>query len=799
MELPATDRAMLSPAQAELLASGFLDAGFSWVVQMPTGSGKTWLAEQAIDRVLAQGARAIYLTPLRALASELAARWQGRFGASRVGVFTGDYGAGRERQQVSFSDAQLLVMTPERLDACTRAWRTHWSWLPEVDLVVVDEFHLLGERQRGARLEGTLSRVTRLNPFLRLLCFSATLGNRRELADWLAGLDYGSDWRPIPLTWRTVHFRQAAEKPRLLAQEVIRNVGAGGKSLVFVQSRRRAEELGRYLEGVGLRARHHHAGLDRVARSAVEEGFRHGHVDALVATATLEMGLNLPVRQVILYDLQAFDGAEFSPLSTNTVWQRAGRAGRRGLDREGEVVLLAPAWNREADRYIRGKFEPIRSQLTDARALAEQIVTEVASGMARRQPQIQTIFSQSLAARQGELPALSHVIADMCKAGMLVEVKTHDDVRLRATRLGHIAVRHLLTPATVSLFQRIRESDQEFTFFDLLLVCASTDDCEPVLPVDFEELDHLAACVSTEPSRLLHQTRGNTVGLLGIDGKRLLSAMKMAAIARAVMRVSDVHVIAEQHGCYPFEIARLRESLSRLLTAMTAVLSSTPHEQAAVEEEASDEVSVAERARALQRMIQMGLDEVTATLTLVPGIGATLAKRLQVAGIEDIEELALAEPTGLGDIRGLSPARAEKWVATAGELISSISAFRYREAGARGEVEVVRPASVDPYRLRRALDLRVSTIRDGLFRVTGGLEPHQVTANDDDLICDCPDAAKGHTCKHELAVRLRQGDQQLQQDLLVVRGDLERPNTDALNLFDLWAGERTPSRGRKAP
>src|SRR5262249_57696642 len=131
---------------------------------------------------------------------------------------------------------------------------------------------------------------------------------------------------------------------------------AGGKSLVFVQSRRRAEELSRALSGLGLRASHHHAGLAHSERRKVEQGFRGAAIDLLVATATLEMGLNLPVRQVVLHDLQAFDGVEFRPLTTATVWQRAGRAGRPGLDPEGEAVLFAPTWDREASRYPLGQF-----------------------------------------------------------------------------------------------------------------------------------------------------------------------------------------------------------------------------------------------------------------------------------------------------------------------------------------------------------------------------------------------------------------------------------------------------------
>src|SRR2546430_2054253 len=124
----------VSPPQAEILASGLLDLGFNCVLQMPTGSGKTWLAERAIGEVLRRGARAIYLTPLRALAGEVTARWQERFSPVAVGVFTGDFSR-PSSYPVAFRDARLLVMTPERLDACTRAWRAHWSWIPEVHLV----------------------------------------------------------------------------------------------------------------------------------------------------------------------------------------------------------------------------------------------------------------------------------------------------------------------------------------------------------------------------------------------------------------------------------------------------------------------------------------------------------------------------------------------------------------------------------------------------------------------------------------------------------------------------------------
>src|SRR6266404_1800836 len=222
----------LNPVQQEVQARGLLNSGFACVLQMPTGAGKTWLAEQAIAAVLGRGERAIYLTPLRALANELVPRWRKRFEGFEVGVFTGEYGQ-RQKYPVPFEDAKLLIMTPERLDACTRHWRSHWGWFPQVGLLVVDELHLLGERGRGPRLEGALMRARRLNPFLQVLGLSATLGNRAELAEWLDGVHFGSSWKPIPIEWRCARYHRATDKPRILKEEVHRCIASGGQSLVF--------------------------------------------------------------------------------------------------------------------------------------------------------------------------------------------------------------------------------------------------------------------------------------------------------------------------------------------------------------------------------------------------------------------------------------------------------------------------------------------------------------------------------------------------------------------------------------
>jgi helicase len=505
------------------------------------------------------------------------------------------------------------------------------------------------------------------------------------------------------------------------------------------------------------------------------------------------MGLNLPARQVVLYDLQGFDGTGFVPLSVNTVWQRAGRAGRRSLDVQGEVVLVAPSWERGVERYTAGQFEKICSGLAEPRALAEQVLAELSSGLARNRSQLKRNLQQSLAAHQRRLPVLDTVVGEMLESGMLVETAEDGAVAqtLRATRLGRIAVRQMLAPSTVIALARALQAEdaERLTFLDLLLLCVGTDDCDTRTPVDFEELEELGAQLAAEQTSMLAGTSTEIQSRLRLSGRRLLTVIKNSLILRYWTRVGAPDEVAAFFGCYAFEIHRLKESVERILSAAVAVLT-PPKDVVDGDGKArsivayADEPPVRERARALTAMVSHGLDEQTVTLTYIDGIGGTLAKRLREAGVRDIEELAAAEPADLGKIRGVSRTRGERWIEEAAEMIRGRSAFSFREAGARAEVQSAAwNPSLDPYRLRRALDLTVQTQRDQ-FAVSGGLEPHRVNGRDSVLACDCADFEKGHVCKHVLAVRLHQKDAELLP--LVERLSADSGDVCGLDLFQLW-------------
>lgn len=678
----------LNPIQQQVVSSGLLDTGFPCLLQMATGSGKTWLAKQAIKKTLANGFRAIYLSPTRALAEETYRDLKLEMPEQPLGIFTGDYGTAGNAPPIPLSKAQLLVMTPERLDACCRHWRSHWDWLPEVDLVVVDEFHLIGDRHRGARLEGLIGRLRRLNPFMRLLGLSATLGNREELADWLEGVEFHSTWRPVPLNWRVAHFRKADEKPALVVREAADNIANGGKSLVFVQSRRRAEFVAAHLKSVGLRAAFHHAGLGRDERIEVEGAFRGGDTDVLVATATLEVGLNFPVRQVILYDLQEFDGEDFVPLSVTSVWQRVGRAGRPGLDEVGEAVLLLPSWGRASHtRYERGDFERCLSSLAHSAALNEQIVVEIGSGFARTRTELRSALSQSLAARQGRLSDVNPAIDELLKADLLREGQRAEgderEVRLKATPLGRLVVRHMLSPKTVLILRQALTSFSDLYRFDLLLAACCVPDAEPVLTVGFEELEELRSAAGCVSSRLLAATLKVLLASFDVPPRRLLAGVKAALSLTDWADYGDLDSTARKFGCYVAELRRLLESVDRILLGLSGLVKHLAVPTEDESERTLDGARIASQVRLLRAMLTSGIDADAAALTFVDGIGPAWARRLQSAGARDLEDLAQARPEDLAETLPLSAKRASRWIEAAGKLLSTELMIDYRESADR--------------------------------------------------------------------------------------------------------------------
>ena len=200
----------LYPPQAEAVKKGFLD-GKSLLAAIPTASGKTLLAEMAMLKSIAEGGKAIYIVPLRALASEKYERFlelsklEIKKGGIKVGIATGDY----DSKDEWLGDRDIIVATSEKTDSLLRNGS---SWLSNLTVVVADEVHLIDSANRGPTLEVTLAKLMKLNPSIQVIALSATIGNARELSGWLKAELVVSTWRPTELK-EGVFFGRAIKFP----------------------------------------------------------------------------------------------------------------------------------------------------------------------------------------------------------------------------------------------------------------------------------------------------------------------------------------------------------------------------------------------------------------------------------------------------------------------------------------------------------------------------------------------------------------------------------------------------------
>ncbi|MCB0916611.1 MAG: DUF3516 domain-containing protein [Actinobacteria bacterium] len=355
----------LYPAQEDALLE--LAAGSHVVLATPTGSGKSLVAAGAMFLALAAGGRCYYTAPVKALVSEKFFDLCDLFGADRVGMVTGDAAVN--------PDAPIICATAEILaNVALREGRA-----ARVDLVCMDEFHYYSDRDRGWAWQVPLIELVDA----QFLLMSATLGDVEWLRDDLerrtgraAAIVAGGE-RPVPLLFEyslrpihetvevllnnrqapiyIVHSTQAAALERAQALMSI-NVCSRDEKREIAQAIgdfRFTAGFGKTLarlvrHGIGV----HHAGMLPRYRRLVEQLTRAGLLKVICGTDTLGVGINVPIRTVLITSLVKFDGRRLRLLRAREFHQIAGRAGRAGFDTEGLVVVQAPEHEIENERQL---------------------------------------------------------------------------------------------------------------------------------------------------------------------------------------------------------------------------------------------------------------------------------------------------------------------------------------------------------------------------------------------------------------------------------------------------------------
>ena len=182
----------LRPAQQKAISAGLLE-GKNLLVCTPTASGKTLIAElTAVKRILEKKGKAVYIVPLKALASEKHRDFKARYGSiCKIALSIGDI----DKNDSYLADYDLIITTSEKLDSLIRH---HAQWIKEVATIIIDEVHLLNDPHRGPTLEILITMLRQLVN-AQIVALSATIGNPEELAEWLGAGLVTDDWRPVEL------------------------------------------------------------------------------------------------------------------------------------------------------------------------------------------------------------------------------------------------------------------------------------------------------------------------------------------------------------------------------------------------------------------------------------------------------------------------------------------------------------------------------------------------------------------------------------------------------------------------
>lgn len=426
------------------------------VVAATTSAGKTVIAEMAISYTLEFLKRpALYLAPLKALSQEKIDDWnffRHSFFQYKKVIATGDYVTPENRKKIlaECANADLIVMTTELMDSLSRMNR-HIEVFRRLGIVVVDESHLITVPKRGSALECALVKLTEhfKTPVLFL---SATMPNTQELAQWLSDLNglktfvISSEWRPCKLTVHYIGYGDYGGyhgKTENLIEEIINLISTHSedKFLVFVHSKSFGRKLLRRFIDIGIKAEFHNADLDREDRlRLVEEFKRKNGLRVLIATSTLAWGINVPARRVIVAGIHRAS-EEVSPVD---IKQMVGRAGRVGLDPEGDAYILIPQsrWNLY---YGYADFIPpiVSRFLFDKKELAFHIIARITEGVNTLEG-LKTWYKRTLAYRQNPPGIISttpdRILDDAVRYLEQYEaIKITPDGKITSTHIGLIA------------------------------------------------------------------------------------------------------------------------------------------------------------------------------------------------------------------------------------------------------------------------------------------------------------------------------------------------------------------------
>lgn len=486
----------LLPVQERAVKEFGLFGAGNLIVFSPTSSGKTFVGEMAAVKAARENTKVFYLVPQKALAEEKFQEFRQRYGKLGIKVVVSSRDHREYDEDIERRDFQIAVVVFEKMQALLVS---RPQLMEVVGLVVVDELQLITDEVRGPTLELLLTklRIARSRP--RVLGLSAVLGKTQSLADWLSAKLLVETRRPIELrkgvlckgTFKYLEHNSSAqgteefadygsEKRHDLVLGVAEELARRREQvLVFLPDRASTVTYARLLsDRVSLAAvdeaveelreqeetharealfhvlsnsiAFHNSDLSPEERSIVERHFRSGAIRVLFSTSTLAMGLNLPVKNVVLDGkrwqyLKRYSRWSLEDISKSEYENMSGRAGRLAHTKDFGRSILVTSSPFEADvwlrHYVGSDFEDIVPTLKEA-PLENHVVNLLASGLAGRRDDLAELLLSSFTghvhwnqkmSRDAFLEALDRAL-ELCVGGGLV--RRDKEGELSVTDLG---------------------------------------------------------------------------------------------------------------------------------------------------------------------------------------------------------------------------------------------------------------------------------------------------------------------------------------------------------------------------
>jgi len=675
----------LYPTQEDSVNAGILE-GKSALVCAPTASGKTLIAILAmISHLLSKKGKIVYLSPLRALAAEKFSEFQKLesvdFGRKiRVQISTGDF----DNADKNLEKSDIIVLTNEKMDSLIRHGA---EWINDISLLIVDEVHLLGDRDRGPTLEIVLTKLKLLQQKPQILALSATVTNAKEISSWIDCDLVENDWRPVPL-WEGVYDGGTVRMQNGKKFEVetsmrgpsvdlgIDSIKNGGQTILFAETRARSATLAakasdvvsknldedeknqldkisqQILEGnehtdlvknlatlIKKGVAFHHAGLNQKCREIIESEFRNGKIKLLASTPTLAAGVNLPARRVIISSINRYD-AKFGankPISVLEYKQLCGRAGRPQYDKFGEAIIVGNSNSDELlDYYVNGTPEPILSKLTDDRALRIHVLSLVSTSPGIKKDEITDFFVETLAGSQIRKPTIKFKIQITLDYLELEDMIKEKGYRFVATEFGKKTSMLYIDPLTAVSFRKAlqktsKRKNHTFGFLHLITNC---EDFFPKFSLRNKDYETIGTLLENHVSELIES-------ISEYECSRSLLAI------HAWINESSEIFLSDNLGIESGDMHRMAETSDWLVYSL--------YELAKLEsrDDILDELNI------LRQRISYGIKEELAELVKIRGIGRIRSRILFKNNIRNLSDLSKIPIKDLAKIDKIGSSLAE--------------------------------------------------------------------------------------------------------------------------------------------